>query len=435
MATTITPTIVTLNTTVTSAPEPSQLQQSGAIVSTGGTSLTTGTYQYCGSLADVVALAAAGLTITSIAVTGTTATATVAAMTLTTGSTFLTTIAGCTPAALNGTFEATVVSSTTFSFTVPTGTGAATVEGTYTAPGVAFVTQAATTFFAQGNVVGVYVLELGTQGAPSDGITALTTWITDNPQTFYGFLVDSSWDGAGLNTLAAANDNPNSEVYFLLDTTEANLATYTGTKSVIGVVPAPSAPASEITAAAVLYNLVQNAPSGAAPMRPMQYRQIYGCTPWPSYGQSAAINAILTANGSLVYAGTEGGLPNSYYLWGARTMDGKSINFWYAVDWYQIQVKLALANAILNAANQTNPIVYNQQGINALETVANDVGNSAIAFGLMLTVALTAQSFATYTQQNPANYAAGLYGGFAATVTPQLGISQITFNIDATSFA
>ena len=50
MPTTITPQIVNLTAVLTVAPEPSQLQQSGAFVSTGGTTLTTGTYLYCGQL-------------------------------------------------------------------------------------------------------------------------------------------------------------------------------------------------------------------------------------------------------------------------------------------------------------------------------------------------------------------------------------------------
>ena len=47
MAQTITTRIVNVNATVTRAPVPSQLQQSGALVSVGGTTLTPGTYEYC----------------------------------------------------------------------------------------------------------------------------------------------------------------------------------------------------------------------------------------------------------------------------------------------------------------------------------------------------------------------------------------------------
>src|SRR5580692_3829547 len=50
MPNTITPQIVNLTAVLTVAPEPSQLQRSGAFVSTGGTTLTTGSYLYCGQL-------------------------------------------------------------------------------------------------------------------------------------------------------------------------------------------------------------------------------------------------------------------------------------------------------------------------------------------------------------------------------------------------
>lgn len=51
-----------------------------------------------------------------------------------------------------------------------------------------------TTFFAQGNVAGVYVLELGAQSTPQDGISALQTWITANPKVFYAYCVPADWD-------------------------------------------------------------------------------------------------------------------------------------------------------------------------------------------------------------------------------------------------
>src|SRR5690348_10246179 len=108
MATTITPTIVTLNTVVTLAPQPNQLQQSGAVVSGGGTTLAAGTYQYCGSLAAVQAILDAPLSITGMTWLSGTVTATVATMSLSVGQTFLTTITGATPVGYNGTYVATV---------------------------------------------------------------------------------------------------------------------------------------------------------------------------------------------------------------------------------------------------------------------------------------------------------------------------------------
>ena len=434
MATTITPTIVTLNVIVTEAPQPNTLQQSGAIVSCGGTTLTTGTYQFVGTTAATTAILAAPLAITSITWASGTATATVAAMTLAVGQVFTTTIAGATPAGYNGVFLATVATSTTFTYALTTNPGSETVPGTYTPPYSAFVLNAATTFFAQGAQVGVYILELGPESTDTAGITALGTWLTANPNVFYAALVDPSWDSTALGTLANTYSGPTGKFYFIPTTTEATISNYVDMKSVIAVVEAPSSPLTVVTAAAVLQFWVSQTPSEAAPARPLQYRQLFGCTPWPVYGQTAAVNAILTAFGNIAYSGTEGGLLGTY-LWGGRTMDGAQAMFWYAVDWFQIQSKQALAAAIINASNALRPIVYNQPGINALQAVVQQVANSSISFGLNLSVVVTAVPFTTYTTDNPSNYAAGIYGGLAATIIPQLGFEAITFNIDATQIA
>jgi hypothetical protein len=173
MAQTITPTIVTVNTTVTVAPTPSQLQQSGAIVSTGGTTLATGTYQYCGTLSQITSILAAPLALTGMAWSSGTVTATTsAAIGLSTGQTFTTTIAGATPAAYNGTYAATVTGANTFTFALTPNPGTETVPGTYTPNNAGFVNNSGTTFFAQGNSVGVYVLELGAQTTAAAAITA-----------------------------------------------------------------------------------------------------------------------------------------------------------------------------------------------------------------------------------------------------------------------
>ncbi len=434
MATTITPTIVTLNTIVTTAPQPNTLQQSGVVVSAGGSTLTTGTYQYCGSPAAVTAILAAPLAITSLAWASGTVTATVAAMTLAVGQVFTTTIAGATPAGYNGTFVATVASSTTFTYALTTDPGTETAPGTYTPPYSAFLTDAATTFFAQGAMVGLYVLELGPEATDTAAITALGTWLTSNPNVFYAALVAPHWDSVALGTLANTYTSPASKFYFFPTTTQATISNYVNMKSVIATVEAPSSPISVVTAAALFYAWVSQTVSEAAPARPVQYRQLFGCTPWPVYGQTAAVNSILTAFGNIAYSGTEGGLLGTY-IWGGRTMDGAQAMFWYSVDWFQIQAKQALAAAIINASNALRPVVYNQNGINALQAVAQQVANSSISFGLSLSVVVTAVPFTTYTTDNPSNYAAGIYGGLAATVTPQLGFETITFNIDATQIA
>ena len=316
--------------TVTQAPQPSQLQQSGALVSVGGSTLSTGDYQFCNSLTAVQNIQSS--------------------------------------------------------------------SGNYEELG-----DMASTFFAQGNAVGVYVLELGPQSTPQDGIAALQQWITDNPGIFYAYCVPADWDtlpapaeptvtatadtsstlpsgtyytqiaylnsdgtigqlspmvsisvsssnadslvvtspssltGAtaylvymgtsssdlylqngssgtaigtnytqaapistttGTSTTLAdlANDysGNTSKTYFCVNTSVTNCQSYgtmsssnvwSGYKSVIAVAPSPNVQSGEFTAAAWLYQLVVNNPGANNRLAPFQYRYLV-CRHWPTMGRT-----------------------------------------------------------------------------------------------------------------------------------------------------
>jgi hypothetical protein len=360
---TITSQIVQVNTTVTEAPAPSQLQQSGALVSVGGTTLTTGTSQYCGTLAAVVAILSS-----------------------------------------SGNFDE--------------------------------IEDMASTYFAQGNAVGVYILELGVEGSSSAGITALGAWITANPGVFYAYLLPAAWDasGAAINTLAANYSSPTGKTYFFVTTTINTISAYAPTsKAIIATVPSPTAAAEEFQAAALFYQWLANSPSAVSPVPPMGYRFLFGVTPWVATNNQTQINEVLTAYGNVILTGAEGGISTAT-LFKGTTMDGNQSMFWWAVDWVQIQAKQLLAAAIINGSNENPPLYYNQNGINQLLAILQDIGSTGIAFGLLLTAKFASVPFTIYTQQNPSNYAAGIYNGFSATVTPQTGFLTITFNLDATAF-
>jgi hypothetical protein len=439
MATTITPTIVTVNTTVTRAPTVSQLQQSGAIVSTGGTTLATGTYQYCGTLSAVQGILAAPLTLTGLVWSAGTVTATTtAAIGLSTGQTFTTTIAGATPAAYNGTYAATVTGANTFTFALATNPGTETVPGTYLPSNACFISNSATTFFAQGTSVGVYVLELGAQTTAAAAITALQTWITanSNPQVFYAYLLPASWDSASsaaLNTMTANYESPSGQTYFFVTTSVTNLPTYSTNKAVFAVVPSPTQASTEHQASQAFYQWLVNNPGSANPLAPMSYRYGFGVTPWSQVGNQTNINTVLTNYGNLILTGAEGGVSTAT-LFKGTTMDGEQASWWYGIDWFRIQVKQALANAVINGSNSNPPLLYNQAGINTLQAIAQNVADSAVKFGCALSATVSAVPFSTYTTQNPSDYNNGIYNGFSATVVGQNGFLTITFQLAATQF-
>ncbi|MHB8388246.1 MAG: hypothetical protein ACYDBH_01535 [Acidobacteriaceae bacterium] len=435
MANTITPQIVTINTTVQTAPTPSQLQQSGAIVSTGGTTLAANAYQYCGNPAAVTALLSAPLALTSLAWASGVVTATSAAtLALASGQTFTTTISGAVPAGYNGTFTATVTGTDTFTYPLASNPGLETAPGSYLPNDAAFVNDAATEFFAQGQTVGVYVLELGPQTTAAAGITALGTFITDaSPQVFYAYLIPKSWDAGSsvaLNTLAATYDSPSGQTYFVVTTTQANISAYAGTKSVLALVPSPTAASTEEQPAALFYNILVNNPGPANILQPLQYRYLYAVTPWAQQGNSAAVNAILSAYGNVVGTGAEGGISTAC-LFKGTSMDGIQFSEWFGIDYCQINFHQAIAAEIIQGANQQPPLLYNQSGLNTLLAVAENEGTDAVKYGCASVVTITAVPFSTYIAENPTEYAKGIYTGFSASVTSQKGFLTITFNLGA----
>lgn len=367
MPDTITPQIVTVDAVVTTAPAPSTLQTSGALVSEGGTTLTTGAYQYCGTLAEVTAILSSA-----------------------------------------GNYEE--------------------------------LTNMATTFFAQSNTntspIGLWIVELGTQAEPSDGIAALTTWIEDNPNIFYAYLVPAGWDadGTNLNTLAATYSSPTGKTYFFVTTTTSTFSAYANTtKAIMWLVPSPTAADTEFQAAALFYQWLSNNPSTASLAQPMAYRYVYGVTPW-ALTNWATITTLLSANGNVIMTGSEGGISNALIRNGT-TADGQQSMAWYAVDWLLINCDLDLSATIIEGPNSSTPLYYNQKGINSLLAVANEICSDAVAFGLMQSAITTATPFLQYTTQNPSNFEAGTYGGFACSVVTQNGFLRLTFNLNIIQFA
>lgn len=442
MPTTITPKIVNLSGYLTVAPTPSQLQQSGAVISLGGTTLTTGTYQFISQVSDLTSI--------------------------------LSTL------------------------------------GNYVD-----LTNAANTFFAQGNVVGFYVLELGVQTTVGGGVDALQTWINDNPGVFYSYLTPKSWDaedavsfititdggtgyttaptvtisaptsgttatatasinssgvvtsvtvtnpgsgytttptvtfsaptsgtaatgtatlGSALNILSGNYSSPTGRTYFFGTTVLANIGFYSANKSLFMVAESPSAPGTEFTAAAFFYQWLVNLPSATNMLAPMSYRYLYGVTPWNPSGNQATMTTLLSAYINIVDTGAEGGISNSCIFKGT-TMDGSQASWWYGVDWFQIQAKQAQAAEVINGSNSQPRLLYDQNGVNALLGVANQVGKNAVSFGCALSVAIVATPFYTYSNANPGNYKDGVYGGFLASVTGQNGFLVINFILDAIQFA
>jgi hypothetical protein len=456
--------IVVINVNVTLAPAPATLQQTGAIVSQGATTLAADSYSLLTQAADLTPLLVAPEAVTSATWASGTLTVTATAALpahLATGDKFVTTLAGFTPAAVDGQYLATVTGPDTFTIAIATDPGLVTVEGTYTFTDE-LVSQV-NTFFGMGKSISVYVLELG-EGTTAQGVTALQAFITGTPGMFYSYLVPRGWDSEPTYlTFLAGFESNTAKTYFFTTTTVATYSQYTKLmKCVVALVEAPltgtgAKPLSEFTLAAAWWTTLHYKPSGTNRVPKFCFSYLYGVTPYPLVGNAALLAELKAANINYVGTGAEGGISTAIMLWGT-TLDGEDFTWWYSADWAQINLDLNISNAIINGSNNTlNPLYYNQQGINVLQDVSVATFNTAITDGLALgpvvrttltptdfTQALDDGSFAgemvvnaipflDYTAENPNDYGTGTYDGLSGVYIPQNGFRQVLFNIDVTN--
>jgi len=266
------------------------------------------------------------------------------------------------------------------------------------------------------------------------GISALQLFIASNPKKYYAYLLPDGWS-ADSTLLGFVNlyTGTTQEIYFYFHATAVTYGIYAAKKSVVMAIQAAAAPSTEFTVAAWFAGVLQYDPSATNQVTPFAFRFLFGVTAYPI----SSVDAINFKAGNLnfVDTGAEGGISNTIAKWGV-TADGRDITYWYSVDWSQINLELDLANAIINGSNNPlAPLYYNQSGINRLLAVAQGTMNRAITYGLALSpVTVTAIDFLTYTTANPSDYSLGKYTGLACSYVPARGFTNIIFNLNVTDF-
>lgn len=293
------------------------------------------------------------------------------------------------------------------------------------------VANAVTTFYSQGSGP-VYILELG---AGANIATDLSIWIGNNPKTMYAYLIPDGLitDYPAFATMANQYTARDALTYFFLDCTYAQVSLFANNKAVNANIRAPSADATEVTAAVLFYNWINSNPTSAKQLAPFAFRYAYGVTQWPEKNNSANFANYKAAYLNFIGSGVQGGVSDDLVFWG-YFQDGKPMSYWFAVDWCQIHLARDLAYEIIIGSNSTtSPLIYDQRGITRLQARATTTLNTGAQYGCIVgTQSVAAVDFGTYVTQNPSDYPAGVYNGLSATVTPMRGFEQITFylNVD-----
>ena len=449
------------------APTPPTLQQTGAIISLGGTTSAAQSLTLLTQAADLTALLATPLAISTLAWSGGTVTAaTTAPHGLTASSVYYLTIAGAVPTGYNGTYACTITGTSGFTYALVSNPGSETTPGTWTPASRAELVQQTTTFFAQGSLQGVYVLELGVNPIAA-GVTALATWLANNASTVYSFLMPRSWDGnSAFIAFLASYQSTTAKTYFYVTTTNATFSGYTVLqKSVFSLIEAPSVVpgGTEFTLAGVWwYTLARAQPSASNRVPPLSFVEVNGVTAYPPSGSSALFNAWKAAGVNYIDTAAEGGIQKNILKWGT-TMDVRPWNYWFAVDWIQLNVDTNVSNAVINGSQSgINPLYDNQDGINTLQAVIYNTLSQGVTFGLVLankvlqtgfdgqtfagllesgvyngSAVVNAIPFAIYygSTNNPSDYRVGVYNGFAINMTPLRGFESILININVSDYA
>lgn len=433
--------IVIVNVSQQVASTPSTLQRTGAFVSQGATTLASGTTALITELSDLTAILKTPIAVTSITWASSVATVTTAAAHgIPNGKIVQGQLIGQVPSGYSGTFAVTSTGASTLTYPLVANPGVETTPGTFQLEAVSELQAMGDTFFAQGSQQAVYVLELGV-GTPSDGVTALVAYLQNPaPVRFYSYLIPQTWDTENTApTLFRQYDGTTASVYFFVTTTVANYANWTTLpcKSTFLMLQSPNAPATEFSAAAVFYDTLSADPGPVSLVAPLAFRYVFGVTPYSTLTPSQ-ITTFKAAGLNWIGTGAEGGISNTLVING-QFGDLNPWNYWYSVDWMIINQDLALSGAVINGSNNpTNPLYYNQDGINRLQKVAQSVVNNGVAFGLVLNSpkpTVTAIPFITYIAEEPGDYAIGKYAGLALTFTPARGFQQIVVNLTVSNIA
>ena len=239
----------------------------------------------------------------------------------------------------------------------------------------------------------------------------------------------------------------------------ANIAAVTVEGHIVQNVSTSTGPtATEFQAAGVFYDIVSTNPSPTNRAAPFKFRFQFGVTPWPQQGMGSIQLTLKEASVNIIKTGAQGGISTATLFWGT-TMDGRDIIYWYSVDWLAINGQVNVANAVINGSNDpTNPLYYDQDGINRLQDVLASTVVSAVSNGLAIgqvvktaldgvtlsnqiaagafagQLVVNAVPFLTYLTANPNDFRTGTYNGLSVRYIPSQGFASILINIAVTDF-
>jgi hypothetical protein len=470
--------IVAVTVSTITAPYPSTLQQTGAIVSFGGTNLVAPSQAFLTQFADLAPILDTGA---SGAITAAAWATGVVTLTLSsalpaniiTGDVVYLAVSGMTPTTFNGIHPCTVITPESVTYPATTSPGTATIMGKWQLNSVCELNAQVATFFRQGTGVGIWILEFGYQTSVANEVTALENWINASPGQYYGYLLPSYW-GTATNIPAVLQlyqqfTYPEAMTYFwtTIAVNAVGLITKTN-KCVIQMVEAPGVSAArasatpgqyaEFSIAGMFYWAMKFKATAITRVSPMCFKYVYGVTPYPVPGNGPLLTSFKLDAVNYIQTGAEGGISYTNVFQGVTADGFDYFNWWWTLDWVQINININISNAVINGSNNpTAPLYYNQNGIQSLQGKLAGTMLTANQYGMVngpiiqtqldpasLTDAINAGTygaqcnvnavpFSTYSILNPNDYGTGEYDGLSTLFIPARGFVHILVTVVATN--
>lgn len=469
--------IVTVQVSTVLAPAAATLQQTGCLTSFGATNLDPGSTGLLTRFSDLAPLLPAPNTATTaVWAAGTPGTLTITTTNplpanLEAGDILQMTLTGFTPTAMNGVQLCTIIDDTSFSYTIAADPGM-TVPGQIITFAATQLNAMAATFFRQGSGRNVTVLELGLAVDFPTEVSELEMWLNNNPLSYYGYCLPLEF-GLAVNIptdlpLFQQYTNPEAMTYFWVTIELAAIGLIPpAVKSVIQMIEDPSvAPLrnstlpgdyAEFSLSGMLYWALYFKPTSVTRVAPMCFKYIYGVTPYNQQSNGPLFVSFKANNVNYIRTGAEGGIAYTYVYMGVTADGFDYFNWWWTIDWVQINIKLDLANAIINGTNNPlAPLYYDQPGINQLEAVLAATMKTGGGYGMVNGVVVQTQldsddlsaainsgtyegqcnvnavPFLAYSEQNPSDYGIGEYDGLSTLFIPARGFVHVLVSVVAT---
>lgn len=310
--------------------------------------------------------------------------------------------------------------------------------------------KALASFFAQAPRQTCVVIEVKGSASPavSTQVQTLIDYITAGLNVAYGYYIPPTITAdASCQSLFSAYNSITQSVYFFIDmedevpTSSTLWTTYVNkSKSVFGVYPNIATP--NYIGGAVAMGICASASYDITSANKLSNLNGKFCSGIQSVGLDTALEQdIADAPASFFY--NEG---STCVLGGGRMADGELWTTRFAWDLTISKVEADIRTLLLNASNTPNTAIYfDNQGIATLAQRIINTFTTCKTLGLLSTFGsgkdlttdtitgqgtIFAVSAQEWKQQNPEQFAQGVYGGFTAYLAVQNFIQQVIFNVN-----